>query len=87
MVINTNVPWSFNPLPGQYDVQSVLTHEFGHMLGFQHQRYNLCTGLQGSGPCTQEPDKNTMVWNAVTGETCQRDLSFWDIANADQAYP
>ena len=45
IIINTNVAWSFNPGPNDWDVQSVMAHEFGHMLGFTHQFYAQCNDL------------------------------------------
>lgn len=35
---NPNINWSFNanPSPAQFDINSVFTHELGHVLGLQH---------------------------------------------------
>ena len=59
IIINTNVAWSFNPGPNEYDVQSALAHEFGHMLGFTHQHQNSCTELTTT-TCAFDSNKNTM---------------------------
>ena len=85
IVINTNVMWSFNPGPNEWDVQSAMAHEFGHMLGFTHQAYNECRENIYLG-CADPNVKNTMNFY-FTGETCERDLSHWDIDNANLVYP
>jgi predicted Zn-dependent protease len=33
---NPAYSWSSNPTSGQYDIQSVFTHELGHALGLGH---------------------------------------------------
>jgi hypothetical protein len=85
IIINTNVMWSFNPGPNEWDVQSAMAHEFGHMLGFTHQAYNECRENIYLG-CADPNVKNTMNFY-FTGETCERDLSHWDIDNANLVYP
>lgn len=87
MSLNTAYAWAVNPGPGQYDLQSVLAHEFGHMLGFSHIRGFYCTNDQGLS-CVQDPDRNTMQSNTApgVGETCGRDLTGWDMANANYLY-
>lgn len=84
IVINTNIAWSFNPASNQYDVQSAMAHEFGHMLGFTHQYHDQCREDIYAG-CA-DPDKNTMNF-LFPGETCLRDLSMYDINNANVVYP
>lgn len=86
IIINTNVAWSFNPGPNEYDVQSAMAHEFGHMLGFMHQHQASCTALT-STTCADPNEKNTMNFFLFTGETCERTLSTWDADNADAVYP
>jgi hypothetical protein len=85
IIINTNVPWSFTPGPNDYDVQSAMAHEFGHMLGFQHQYLDECTQTKYT-VCGDPNDKNTMNV-LLKGETCLRDLSTWDTTNANLVYP
>ena len=88
--LNTDgVAWAVNPGPGQYDLQSVIAHEFGHVLGLGHMRadYGFC--LEQNGPsCAQDPNRSTMQRNmpAGTGETCARNLNGQDIGNANYWY-
>jgi reprolysin-like metallo-peptidase family M12B len=84
IIINTNVMWSFNPGPNEFDVQSAMAHEFGHMLGFRHQYHDQCREDLYAG-CA-DPDKNTMNF-LFPGETCLRDRSMWDTINANVVYP
>src|SRR5713101_1155618 len=84
--VHVNLPhFSLNPNPGQIDLQSVLTHEFGHLLGLRHMKGVTCTTDQGLC-CAQDPNKNTMQSDTCRGDTCQRDLSQIDIANANTLY-
>jgi hypothetical protein len=85
--INTAVPWATTPGPGQYDLQSVIAHEFGHMLGFRHVWSNFCGEFAGYS-CAVDPDRNTMQRGtaAGVGETCGRDLTYWDMGNANYLY-
>lgn len=77
--------WSTNPQPGQLDIQSVLTHELGHVLGLHHMRAGECTNTAGPN-CAVDPLRNTMTSNVDYAETCWRDLNFIDVANADSLY-
>jgi reprolysin-like metallo-peptidase family M12B len=85
--INTAVAWAIIPADGQYDVQSVVAHEFGHMLGFSHIYGNQCSEFSGYS-CAVDPDRNTMQRYTAPGfgETCGRDLTGIDIANANYLY-
>ena len=85
--INTAVAWSTNPGPGQYDIQSVVAHEFGHVLGFSHIKGEFCDENPGFS-CFFAPNRNTMQSNtpAGAGETCGRDPNFYDITNANNTY-
>jgi hypothetical protein len=49
-----------------------------------HQYHDECTELKWTG-CA-DPNRNTMNFY-FPGETCHRDLSMWDIANANVVYP
>lgn len=90
--INLAYSWSVAaaPLPGEYDLQSVLAHEFGHLLGLAH--------LKSDGTCGVDDYPNTCAWNSniptliskiYSGayETCQRTLSTYDIQSANGFYP
>lgn len=85
MSLNTYVPWAINPGPGQFDLQSVITHEFGHMLGLAHMRAFQCTDDPGPN-CAVDPLRDTMTSNADYAETCWRDLNFIDVGNANSLY-
>jgi len=102
MVINLAVAWSTNgtPLAGQRDLESVVSHEFGHMLGMGHNR-TLAGGACGdygvapdlitiipSPTCAVRPDRSTMENINYTGptETCGRILGVYDVMRANQIY-
>ena len=67
IVINTAVVWSTDGagLPGQRDLQSVMAHEFGHVLGMGHHKssgsmqFPDCYSAQ-SPTCVQNPNRSTM---------------------------
>ncbi len=42
ITLNLHYPWSLSPLSGEHDIQSVLTHEFGHVLGLAHEQTGTC---------------------------------------------
>ena len=85
--INTAVAWATNPATGQYDIQSVVAHEFGHMLGFSHIWSIYCSEFSGYS-CAQDSGQNTMQSFTAPGygETCKRDLSGNDVTNANNIY-
>jgi VCBS repeat protein/FG-GAP repeat protein len=86
ITFNLHKVFSFNPGPMQWDVQGVLAHEFGHMLGFAHMGTDPATCDQTPPPpCAAAPDRNTM--GAIpAGDTCERDLSYYDKLNANTIY-
>ena len=81
---NLHYVFSTNPQPGQYDIQAVLAHEFGHMLGLWHMTGATCGNVAQN--CASDPNLNTMSAFISNGETCQRDLAYYDILNANSAY-
>lgn len=88
ILINTRVSWSMSPGPGQYDLASMLAHEFGHVLGFAHVIGNYCQETTGS-PCVVDIERNTMELNNPSPgylETCGRTPSYDDKANANMLY-
>lgn len=88
IVVNLNFTWSIDntPAAGEYDLQSVLAHEFGHVLGFSHQRFGVCTDL-GSPSCANSNNTiETLGANIFPGETCQRDITQDDSDSANDLY-
>ena len=84
--VNTAVAWATTPAAGQYDIQSVMAHEFGHMLGFSHIWSIYC--IDGGYSCAVDPGRNTMQSYTApgVGETCGRSLTGNDITNANNLY-
>jgi hypothetical protein len=83
--LNLHFMFSTSPQPGQYDIQSVLAHEFGHLLGLAHMTGDQCTF--NSQTCGFNPNVNTMTSFIENGQTCYRDLAMYDILNANSVYP
>lgn len=80
MTVNLAFAWAVGttPLPGQYDLQSVMAHEFGHMLGMGHMTNGACVATSPS--CAASPSRETMGANVYPGasEICMRDVSTTD---------
>jgi hypothetical protein len=68
--------------PGQQDLQSVITHEFGHHLGLGHA--GPVGGPPGVGPLIPAA---TMYGTSSSGDTTKRSLHIDDIAGVSQIYP
>ena len=76
MALNISFWWSLTPNSRRvtYDVQSIVTHEFGHWLSL----LDLYTG---------GAQNQTMFGSADSGETRKRTLALGDIAGLQRAYP
>lgn len=85
VTLNLAVAWSLSPGPTDFDVQSVLTHEFGHMLGLAHMNGFGCNDSLAPD-CTLYSARNTMTANTPGGDTCERTLSGIDVSNANSLY-
>lgn len=85
--INTSIAWSVNgtPLANQADLQSTVTHEFGHALSLDHEAGGVC-GQTGSSTCATQGDAKETMSYGPTGETCRRTLSPNDIDSVNQIY-
>ena len=93
VTINLAVLWSVSGTPsvGQRDLQSVMAHEFGHVLGFGHNSSTLAgaCNIYTTPTCAAAPNKSTMENINYPGPTeiCGRDLGYYDILYANQIYP
>lgn len=88
MAINTDMAWSVNgaPAPGQFDLQSTVTHEFGHILGLHHQQLGVCgTPATGISCITYGDTKETMSYGP-SGELCRRTLAPNDLQSINFFY-
>lgn len=85
ITLNTAYSWSLNPSPYEHDVQTVLTHEFGHVLGLNHQDNGQCTEASTLS-CSTSPRAETMSETDIGGQTCRRVLTTNDINSANDLY-
>lgn len=85
ITLNLAYSWSINPSLYEHDVQTVLTHEFGHVLGLQHQDNGQCTDTTTLS-CDTSPRAETMSSDNFSGQTCRRVLSTNDINSANALY-
>lgn len=89
MSVNLDWVWSVNgsPLPGEYELADIMTHEFGHMLGLAHMAAGVCGGTS-TNSCAATPGRETMqpqFWDGP-GETCNSTLETNDINSANAFY-
>ena len=85
ITVNLNFAWSLNPGLGEFDLQSVLTHEFGHMLGLGHQNNGECND-NSTQSCSTSPRIETMNAGIAAATTCQRVLTNNDVDSANSLY-
>jgi hypothetical protein len=75
--LNSYYVWTSNGTTGAFDVQNVMTHEFGHWLFLDDKNDSACSD-------------ETMYWSIVQGpapETKKRTLELPDINGAAYQYP
>ncbi|MGZ3606879.1 MAG: matrixin family metalloprotease [Syntrophales bacterium] len=87
MGINLNFSWSTDgsPASNEFDMQSVVSHEFGHILGLAHQTNGVCAASPDISCATYGDGKETMSYGP-TGELCQRTLAPHDIETVNALY-
>jgi hypothetical protein len=85
ITVNLNWSWSLNPGPYDFDLQSVLAHEFGHVLGLHHQNNGQCTESTTLS-CTSSPRIETMARGTPQGSTCRRVLTANDVSSINFLY-
>ncbi len=78
-------------MAGELDIQSMLTHEFGHVLGLAHQRVDGTCGNEvttTTSTCAGNPNQASMSSSLAkgAGETCQRTLETDDTESANNFY-
>ena len=92
VIVNLNLPYSVDgtPAANEYDLQSLIAHELGHVLGFGHYDYgspcNIPIYWYHSMTCATSPRINIMSNWIFSGETCQRHLTSDDLSNANSIY-
>lgn len=87
--LNMDVAWTSTPgLDGLMDLQSVVTHEFGHVLGFAHMENGNCSPDPNtfSPTCATSPNRETMQRYIYNGEDCSRTIQANDISSANSLY-
>ncbi len=88
ILLNANLLWSNTGEPGKNDLQAVLTHEYGHVLGIGHQDGGDCINVSPSvnNTCTVFPNKSTMSNYIHLGDSCQRSLNTFDVLQINSLY-
>jgi len=87
ITLNLSYAWSTNAGAGVLDIQNYFTHEFGHVLGLDHQYGTTCGNDPNPPTCATVPGHNTMNRLIVAQETCAQTLNINDINSANDFYP
>ncbi len=95
VLVNLNFALTLGPpQDGQYDFQSILAHEFGHVLGLAHSLDGTCYNNSDPSswlvnPCANDGSGSRDTMAAVlagVGQICQRNLSTYDQNSANEFY-
>src|SRR5262249_47397373 len=65
IALNPAIPFSTSAEPSKYDVQSVVTHEVGHFLGFEHSP--LLSAVMTPNSTPGQLDQRTLTFDDMSG--------------------